>query len=713
MRKLLSLLTLLVMVCSLPGNAKVVNFETNDIKATYMTYMVTEFSPAIIEWQADGTASATLPDNKGVNVNLNKGYISQYISVNGEEVVKSFTGSFYITPDMLPDGCTVEVMTSVQQQTNVIIKGLQDQIKVKYMYHVYEAYEWSNGELSIPITDNYLNVEIEARSGYGLKSVFYKDEDVLNDDITKFTIYSNNLLPGDNVFEVNSFLLDDERTSYFTMDITGDPSSIEVVRAGDPTNIMTGDVLEKPIRFNPDFDLPLTVRNVHYNQELYKVMVGNVDIPAVDYTYRILELKDGDVIKVDVDYPDVLIPVRLDFVNPETEGAISKVSLIVNGKETMIPESEWREEGWSVPMGAVVYISLDVTNFEVAAYLNGVEVNAGQIYFIAKDEAGYDVRVVAEPYDPFIVTFQYAELPAHFKVRIGLSSYEYIDMTGEDSTRVKVPRNRNRVRIIPDEGWVISGVVVDGRESSSEDIPITNSGMTIDVYMEEFARDLEAVFYIDPSTEWDFKSITLSPEVSFREKAIPLEPGYNMVKYSELDLPLAMDVVYQAQYDYTCFLNGVQLPTPVTSLEALTPGSVVRCYGEYPAFYDVRFTLSEEAPVTVYRDILDLLDAPGEMEVMAGTLFDIIPDNPDATIVSVGGVVQTPSDGKYTITVDSDVEIEVKKGNLSGISEIGGEGHADVFSLQGIRILKNATSSEIRNLPAGIYIVAGRKRVVK
>lgn len=703
------------MVWSFRSSAKEVYFHTNDINATYMNYQKTEYTPEPIKWEEDGTAHVTLPDNKGVNVNINKGYLSQYIAVNGEEVVKSFSGSFYLTPAMLPDGCTVEIMTSEQQAVNVVVVGNPDHLKVKYMYHEYGVSEWTDGKVIIPIIDNMLNVVIEAREKYGIKYVSYNGKDVYGGDINNYTIYSTNLVPGDNVYEIETFLLADERTSTFTVDVTGDPSMVEVIRAGDTTNILTGKALEEPIPFNPDFDLPVTVQNVHYNMELYKVMVDDVEIPAVDNMYWILELKDGDVIKVDVDYPDVMVPIRFDFVNSETEGSISSINRIVDGIDQSVPADEWKSEGWSVPMGTMLTVYLNVNDFDLSVSLNGVDIDStkGYLSFIANDESGYDLRIVAEPRDPFVVVISYESLPAHFKVRIGATGEDYVEMTGKDSTKVKVPRNRNRVRIIPDEDWIIQSVVVDGRESNTEDIPITNDNMYIDVFMEEFVRDLEAIFYLDPATDWGYKAVTLSPEVRFREKSLSLETGYNLVKYNEADLPIAVEVVLEGQYNYPCFVNGEQLPMPVPSIDELVPGSVVRMYGEYPAFYNVKFTVEPDAPVTVYRDIIDIIGNPGDQEVMAGTRYDIVPEDINEVIVTVGGVIQSAVDGRYVVTADSDLDIEVKKGDPSGVAGVESDCGSDVFSLQGIRLLKNATPSQIKRLPAGIYIVSGKKMVVR
>ena len=105
---------------------------------------------------------------------------------------------------------------------------------------------------------------------------------------------------------------------------------------------------------------------------------------------------------------------------------------------------------------------------------------------------------------------------------------------------------------------------------------------------------------------------------------------------------------------------------------------------------------------------------PETQQVLAGTQFEIVPDHVSQVIVEVNGVEQTVEDGKYIVNVNADTDLVIKKGTPTGTSTIG-EATAlnDVYSLQGIRVLEKASTNQINALPAGIYIVGGKKVVVK
>ena len=69
---------------------------------------------------------------------------------------------------------------------------------------------------------------------------------------------------------------------------------------------------------------------------------------------------------------------------------------------------------------------------------------------------------------------------------------------------------------------------------------------------------------------------------------------------------------------------------------------------------------------------------------------------------------------EMTTVYDSDFHQTIESENLSGISNIlDSDKLHDVYNLQGIRLYKNVPSSELTRLPAGIYIIDGKKFHVK
>lgn len=57
--------------------------------------------------------------------------------------------------------------------------------------------------------------------------------------------------------------------------------------------------------------------------------------------------------------------------------------------------------------------------------------------------------------------------------------------------------------------------------------------------------------------------------------------------------------------------------------------------------------------------------------------------------------------------------MRMKKNSTAGLSLINSNETYDVFNMQGVALLKNATYSEVKALPAGIYVINGKKVAIK
>lgn len=698
----------MLMVGSLFADAQTVNFSTNLPEATRVG-VSGEYGPTFSQWEEDGKLTLNVTSYRGVDIQVNTGYYMNSVTINGSVYSAGSAGSVYIEKSQLPEGAEVVITASVKKDKYVVINADPTTLQVTYNYQTFPKSAWKNNQLSIKLSDMYSTITVASTVGYAIKSVKYHGDECIEEIQKSYIINPMVLSDDENVFDIESINLVEGRTSEFTLDIDGDSSDIEVELAGDRGNILTGRTLEMPIKFNPEYDLPVYIRSIHYDRNLYKVSVDGVEIPSDDHLYRLYDLKNGDVVKVEVDFPDVQVPIRISYVNPDTEASIQA---IYEGG-VIIPSEEWMAEGWTMPLGTNLIIRLNVTDYIVSATLDGVDFDQEYISFTVMNEEGYDFVVTAEPREPFLVKFYY-DKPANFKVKVGNLDDDLYSMNPDkDETVVPVPRNRNRVTVIADEGYEVKELWVGNDQISSRDFMIWGD-TDVYVFMEEYKRDLEAVVYLDPATEWnDHASLTLSPGKGFREKDVQLSKGYNLFRYNEEDLPVRFEVTYQSEYDYVAFENGAEITPTEEMFATLVPGTVVKCFGSYPEFYNVSFTVEDGAGVTIYRNMIDEYAPEAESEEMAGTLFEIVPEDVTAVIVNVNGVQQVLADGKYSVNVHADTDIEVKKGDPTGIANIGEDDCVDVYSLQGIRVLKNVNVAKINTLPAGIYIVSGRKIAVK
>ena len=84
-----------------------------------------------------------------------------------------------------------------------------------------------------------------------------------------------------------------------------------------------------------------------------------------------------------------------------------------------------------------------------------------------------------------------------------------------------------------------------------------------------------------------------------------------------------------------------------------------------------------------------------------------------AQVVVDGEAVNIDENGVYNIVITKDTEIVID--NTNSIESIAGNEATDnnVYNLQGILVIKNASAEQINALPAGLYIVNGKKVVVR
>ena len=509
MKRLYFVLGLILLIGSLGAGAKSVKFTTDNVAATYLGIAL-EYGQIGIPWEEDGTASVTIGDDQGINVSVNTGYYISKITVNGEEVGSMILSGFYLAPEMLPDIATVDIRAVEKPKSTVRIIGDPSVIDVKYMYHTYEPSSWQGNMLAINIVDTFQNVYIYTRDGYALKSIINDGIDLIGDNYKDYTIVCSDLKAGDNDYIVETISIAESRTSTFTVDVEGDASKVIVRRAGDTDTEFTGKRLSEPIPFSPLFDLPIVIENVIYGREFYKVISEGEEIPFFHDKYSVGNIKDGGTIKVMTAYPDIDIPIRITFTNPGTETSVKSVS---NTQFENFPMSEWLAPDFSVPMGSTVHIELNSKSYNISATVNGVAANNEYIDITALDEEGYDIVVTAEDKAPFLVTFYYAGLPAHFKVYIGMDGNDFVEMTGEYSTVVSVPCQRNYVRLVADEGWEISDVYM-GDEIMMPEFAI-NSDVSVDVFVkEDTSSGLISVEEVESADVFSLQGIRVSRDVT-------------------------------------------------------------------------------------------------------------------------------------------------------------------------------------------------------
>ena len=446
---------------------------------------------------------------------------------------------------------------------------------------------------------------------------------------------------------------------------------------------------------------------------LYKIKI-NGETVATGWTRYEYTPVTGDQIEIETDFPEVPVKLNVNVAEGSSPDVIKRFQ--VNYNE--IPSSEWAN-GYNLTMGQNVSLefnSSDFTNAEVK--LNGEVIyttgNNPYYNFAVADEV-YTLDISGTPQKPFTVTIATDDYE-HLIVRN--ASYEQLTLTGEETVlEISASNSPLIFSVAPD--YELKGIYQDGNEVSSNYVYI-NSDTYIEAEVAPIVRDLKAAVYVG-TTGWNYLNVTIAANNYDLRKEFDLSksPGYNFIDFREEDVPFNISGAYGASYAMPIlYLDGVELENQYgayAGLENIKNNSVIKLFGSTPESYSVDYTVSDDVAVEVRHDHLQVIDNPSSHSVFAGTAVHIVPVSTGARAnnqiaVKVNGVeVQPDEDGIYAITVDGHKSISVDKALPAGINAIeAGEVSSDapVYNLQGIRV---ATAAKAAELPAGIYIIEGKK----
>lgn len=162
--------------------------------------------------------------------------------------------------------------------------------------------------------------------------------------------------------------------------------------------------------------------------------------------------------------------------------------------------------------------------------------------------------------------------------------------------------------------------------------------------------------------------------------------------------------------------------TAPTEIE-IEDGDIVKImYYDEIANYNVVYAIDENADVKIYHDQVIEVAEPDTHSLMEGTevriVFNEIPETETHYFkhqLKINDEEVEFEDGEHVFNVADHTNIEVKVLEFTGVENIATDANvpSDVYNLQGVRILNNATAEQIKALPAGIYVVGGQKRVIR
>lgn len=599
------------------------------------------------------------------------------------------------------------------QRTVIINVDDPERVDIRVNYTSVEGIVAGDNAVEIP---QYGSFYAYAKTGAVLESVrcTTTGTDYHIDNMVQAYVYVDPSVEGDLKYVVKSNTLEALRTATMTVNVD-DASQVSAVLSttNERVNLVNG---ENTVKFIPGVESPIMIAHSTYGKVLYQVSVNGVIQEAQGQQYR-LNVVDGSKVDIKANFPEGLAyRVQFSYVNEGTEDAVSSVT--VDGAP--IEAEKYNDPDFTVPAGKQVSVTFNLQDYQINSFkVNGTTTQTyGSYQFIPTAETFLEIDATKFAEFNSTLNIDHAENVTVYK---GYSyNNDIISVVDGDNTLTLTPKS-NTITIKPNSGCKI--------ESISDNLGSTFYTNYNGEYEITMSKDQIVTVTTSAIVRNDVLTVNLDDETtainyfSFGRadrSEITLKKGANEVKFNSDDNPFGMSF-----YDYnnvtTAFLNGVK----------------TKPYYEGGSSYQLTFTngdvldvffVTEVSPLTVTFTCNDegvaanttvSVDGKGAaidywangLTVLSGTTLSIAPAGDAPIYVMNGEKVLTPeADGSYKVTVTEATALTLSSTSLTGIEEVTANAAADknaVYNLQGVKVANRADA--LRNLPAGVYVVGGKK----
>lgn len=466
------------------------------------------------------------------------------------------------------------------------------------------------------------------------------------------------------------------------------------------------------VKFNKDQELPIIIGSAT-DKPLYQVTFNGVKQTASS-SYNIYPTADTDEIVVKAKYPDVDCNVKFVYVNEGSEEFITSVT--ADGTPV---ENYNAAEGFTVKAGTVLYLYGNVSDYK----FNSMKIGEENVTYFS----GSYNTVITDNTTITVNVNKYAVLNGVIKtnnfegVNVFTNYYDTNSSIAITSNEQAISRNEQNpnIYIKAKSGYKINSVTAGGNEITADYQKIytvtLTEGMEIVVNVAAIEYNDKALVYIDKVTTPYF---ICAKTVENRDVDVATTIGYTSFSFDkDSENPLKVSW-YDNDVTSTCgavYLNDVECEKYYGSEGSyritISNGDIIKIYpSKIPSFYNVTFALSgvNASEIDVKKDIItEVTDLAAGFSALTNTQVDITPAEGKVVKVSVNGEAIDAVEGVYTFNVTAASEVKIEEG--TGISNISADEKTDnnVYTIQGIRV------NNAKNLPAGMYIVNGKTRIVK
>lgn len=572
---------------------------------------------------------------------------------------------------------------------------------------------------NVPLANGENNFELAEGSSFNIQGTTpYQISKVTNKAGTTVStgnywyMYPNSSDDG-QVYTIDVINLDDARTASCTVNVD-DASRVSATLSGTSTRVSLQNGTQT-LRFDPENENILYVSSSDYYLPLYSVKVDDAVVPLESGQHAV-PLTNGCNVDIIAKIPEV--PVTVTFnINETGEGCVTDVKVD--------DEAVTDFDGHELTMTAGHRLSFTVpSTFSLDSFsINGESTyySGGYAYSMTVT-ANTTIDIEAHRYATYKCKVMVTD-PTHIRLYAGRSTYGTpIQLSGPVSD-IEVPENDAYLAWKAADGCKINDVTADGIPVTYDYIEVTD-GMTLSFNTAEIVMDKTAVFWIDNKEALDdgsYSYLTLMANTANYDRvdlSSALQTGYSLIPFYDGYTSFGLGWYTTNNVVGKVYLNGTEQEAMwgQYTFSPLNDGDVVKVFlSNEPEECHVSFTVDEGIDATVVRDIISNVGNWREgFTTFAGTQVNIAPVQGVGLAVKVNGV-EVPEDndaGSHQfVVVEPRTEVAISKAGTDGIATVGAENaDAQVYNLQGVKV---GSSKDLNRLPAGIYIVNGRKLIVK
>lgn len=560
--------------------------------------------------------------------------------------------------------------------------------------------------------DNVLDVKtgdrlyFSANTGFVLKQVNNGTSDEYISSLTSCIVNLDESKHDGAKWVVTTATLDEVRTAVCKVTVD-DASKVTLGTSGTYSKLKLENGVNN-VKFVPGIESPLVVSAKDSNTSLYSVTKNGTPVSASYGSYRI-DVVDGDEINIEANYPNIDYAVKFNL-SEKADGFITEV--LVNN----VPVTNYLDDNFTVKAGSKVTIKGNTNDYKLESF----KVNGSDIDFYGSYEfmvtAASTVNIVAHKYGNMTAHVNIDDA-SHVTVYKGYSYYGNKADVKTGLNDVEIPESAPILCIAANDGFRLVSVT-DGtteytdRDGFSEVNVKAVDGMNLTVTTAALVRDKKAVVYVEDA---DAPSMMRFMRKDYTQQK--LATGYNTVEFYDGDNPFETSVYG------TTSLNVYKNDELVTPSYAgaksysltLADNDVVKLFfTKTPAKVEATINVDGDAEkLNVTKDrIVSVTNFASALSCLEGTevAFSTADGYAIKAIDMNGTAVTAETDGSYNVVVNSNSTINVKVAVASGIGSVTtlAQKGADVYTVAGVLVLKNATPSQINALAKGLYIINGK-----